>query len=127
MSKLDTWRPQMLSVLRIMTALLFLEHGMMKILHFPAPMMPHLPPLLVAAGWIEIVGGILLLLGLFTRITAFICSGEMAIAYFSFHMAKSFWPGLNGGGEAILYCFIFLYFVFAGAGAWSLDARMKRA
>lgn len=126
MSKLDALRPQMLSILRIMTALLFIEHGTMKILGFPAPLMPHLPPMLLAAGWIEIVGGILIALGLFTRAAAFICSGEMAVAYFTFHIHKGFWPAMNGGDAAILFCFVFLYFVFAGGGAWSLDAKMKK-
>lgn len=126
MSRLDALRPQMLSVLRIMAALLFIEHGLMKIVGFPAPMGFPLPPLLVIAGWIEIIGGLLLLLGLFTRTAAFICSGEMAVAYFTFHMAKGFWPAVNGGDAAILFCFIFLYFVFAGGGAWSLDARRNK-
>ncbi len=119
------WSPRILSVLRIVAALLFMEHGLMKLAHFPIaqPGLPDpLPAMLISAGVIEIVGGALLTLGLFTRPAAFICAGQMAFAYFIAHLPASFWPGINGGSEAILYCFIFLYFVFAGGGAWSIDA-----
>lgn len=129
MPNLDAWSPRMLSVLRIVAALLFMEHGLMKLLHFPGPQpgVPSpLPTLLVAAALIEIVGGALIALGLFARIAAFICSGEMAVAYFMFHFPQNFWPGLNMGGEAILYCFLFLYLVFAGPGEWSLDAQLRK-
>lgn len=129
MPNLDAWSPRMLSVLRIVAALLFMEHGLMKLLHFPGPQpgVPSpLPTLLVAAALIEIVGGALIVLGLFTRIAAFICSGEMAVAYFMFHFPQNVWPGLNMGGEAILYCFLFLYLVFAGPGEWSLDAQLRK-
>lgn len=122
---MPAWSPRILSLLRIVAALLFMEHGLMKLFHFPIaqPGVPDpLPALLVAAAAIEIVLGILLTLGLFTRIAAFIASGEMAIAYFMGHLPTSFWPGVNGGGEAILYCFIFFYLALAGAGAWSVDA-----
>jgi putative oxidoreductase len=121
----------MLSILRIVAALLFMEHGLMKLAHFPIaqPGAPDpLPFLMTVAAVIEIIGGTLLTLGLFTRVVAFVCAGEMAIAYFMAHAPASFWPGINGGGEAILYSFIFLYFVCAGAGAWSVDAlRQSRA
>jgi putative oxidoreductase len=124
MPNLAAWSPRILSLLRIMAALLFLEHGLMKLIHFPAPQpgvpIP-LPPLLVAAEWIEVVGGTLIVLGLFTRWAAFVCSGEMAAAYFLFHAPHGFWPALNEGDAAILFCFVFLYLVFAGGGAWSLD------
>jgi putative oxidoreductase len=87
-----------------------------------------LPPLLVAAGAIEFVGGLLITLGLFTRLAAFIASGEMAIAYLMMHFPRGFWPAVNMGEAAILYCFIFLYLAAAGGGAWSVDsARLKSA
>ena len=129
MPNLDAWSPRVLSILRIVAGLLFLEHGLMKAIAFPGPQMgvPHpLPPLLVAAAAIEIVGGGLIALGLFTRIAAFVASGEMAAAYFLGHFPRSVWPGLNMGGEAILYCFLFFYFVFAGGGLWSLDAALRK-
>jgi putative oxidoreductase len=124
---LSRWQPQLLAVLRIVTALLFIEHGMMKLFHFPAPQMAGaLPPMLVAAAWIELVAGVFVLVGLFTRPAAFISSGEMAIGYFMAHFPKSFWPGINQGDAAILFCFIFLYLSAAGGGAWSIDsARTK--
>jgi putative oxidoreductase len=97
---------------------------MIKLVGFPAPMpgMDHLPPLLLVAGIIELVCGALITLGLFTRIAAFLASGEMAVAYFMGHMSHGFWPALNQGEAAILFCFIFLYLVFAGPGEWSVDA-----
>ena len=126
---LSRWQPQLLALLRIVAGLLFLEHGVMKLFHFPAAQIPGpLPPLLVVAAVIELVTGVLIVLGLFTRLAAFIASGEMAVAYFLQHFPKSFWPGINQGDAAILYCFIFLYIAAAGAGAWSIDsARMKSA
>jgi putative oxidoreductase len=127
---LSRWQPQVLALLRIVTGLLFLEHATMKFFAFPAPFpMPGpLPPLLVAAGVIELLAGVLVTLGLFTRLAAFIAAGEMAVAYFMMHFPKSFWPAVNMGEGAILYCFIFLYLAAAGAGAWSIDsARVKNA
>jgi len=127
MSQLETWSPRVLAAVRIITALLFIEHGLMKLAAFPAavPGLPTpLPAILVAAAVIEIVGGALIAVGLFTRIAAFICSGEMAAAYFMFHAPQSFWPAVNQGDAAILFCFVFLYLAFAGAGAWSVDARL---
>jgi putative oxidoreductase len=124
------WQPQLLALLRIMTGLLFLEHATQKFFAFPAPFpMPGpLPPLLVAAGAVELVAGVLVTIGLFTRLAAFIAAGEMAIAYFMMHFPKSFWPAVNMGEAAILYCFIFLYLAAAGAGAWSIDSsRLKTA
>jgi putative oxidoreductase len=129
MLNLAAWSPRVLSVLRIMAALLFMEHGLMKLVHFPAaqPGVPDpLPTILVGAACIEVVGGALLALGLFTRIAAFIASGEMAAAYFMAHGSKGFWPALNQGDAAILFCFIFLYLVFAGPGVWSLDAVVRK-
>src|SRR5215475_8641279 len=129
MSQLEIWSPRVLAALRIITALLFIEHGLMKLVAFPAavPGLPSpLPTILVVAALIEIVGGALIAVGLFTRIAAFICSGEMAAAYFISHAPQSFWPALNGGDAAILFCFVFLYLVFAGAGAWSVDQFLRR-
>ena len=129
MSNLNVWSPRVLSLLRIVAALLFMEHGLMKIFQFPIAQhgaAGPLPLLLMVAGWIEIVGGAALALGLFTRPVAFVCSGEMAAAYFMAHAKAGFWPGINGGGEAILYCFVFFYLVFAGPGPWSLDALIGK-
>ena len=120
---LERWSPVMLAVLRIVTALIFMEHGTQKLLGFPAGSNPQ-PPLFSLygfAGILELVGGILILLGLFTRPVAFILAGEMAFAYFMGHASRAFFPVNNGGDAAILYCFVFLYFVFSGPGAWSLD------
>lgn len=119
----------MLSLLRIAAALCFFEVGTMKILGFPAPVMGgELPPLILVAGYMELIGGFLLLIGLFVRPVAFILSGQMAVAYFLGHVVPSgtLDAGANQGGAAILYCFIFLYLTFAGGGAWSVDAWLKR-
>jgi putative oxidoreductase len=129
MNRFASWAPIALSILRIVAALLFMEHGLMKLFHFPtAPAgVPNpLPPLIMAAAWIEAVGGALLALGLFTRPVAFIMSGEMAVGYWMVHAPQSLDPGVNKGEAAILYCFIFLYFAFAGAGLWSLDAQVRK-
>jgi putative oxidoreductase len=129
MPNLIVWSPRVLSLLRIVTGLLFMEHGLMKLIQFPAPQEgapSPLPPLLIAAGLIEAVGGALVTVGLFTRLAAFICSGEMAVAYFMVHAPKSPWPAINQGDPAILFCLIFLYLVFAGAGEWSLDAAVRK-
>ena len=116
------WRPYALSVLRVMTALLFLEHATMKLLDFPpSPFSPPLFSLFGIAGMIELVGGLLLIAGLFTRPVALILSGEMAVAYFVAHAPNSFFPIVNHGEAAILFCFIYLYVATAGAGPWSLD------
>lgn len=119
----SVWAPRMLSVLRIMAALIFFAHGTQKLLGFPASgFSPAAFSLPWVAGLLELVGGGLLALGLFTRPVAFILSGQMAVAYFIAHAPQSFFPALNGGDAAILYCFVFLYLVFAGPGPWSLDA-----
>ena len=124
---LARYQPQLLAILRIVVGLLFLEHGIQKFFGFPAPFPVHpLPTMLVVAGAIELVGGLLITIGLFTRLAAFICSGEMAVAYFMGHFPKSPWPVVNMGEGAILFCFVFLYLAAAGPGAWSLDhMRMK--
>ncbi len=123
-SSLDRLAPSMLSILRIMAALLFLEHGLAKFFGFPVRTMdvPALFDLEWFAAVIELAGGVLLALGLFTRAVALIASGEMAIGYFLFHAPQGFYPYVNHGELAIMYCFVFLYLVFAGAGPWSLDA-----
>ncbi len=126
-TSLDRWAPHVLSIQRIVVALLFLQHGLSKLFSFPQPMVP--PPMFTMiwfAGVIELVGGVLVTLGLFTRVAAFMMSGEMAIGYFLAHAPHGFFPMLNGGNLAILYCFVFLYLVFAGAGPWSLDAVWLR-
>ncbi|HEY0651380.1 DoxX family protein [Phenylobacterium sp.] len=126
---LATWSPRVLSVLRIITALLFMEHGLMKLFDFPAPQpgVPDpLPMLLVAAAWIEVVGGGLIALGLFTRAAAFLCSGQMAVAYFMAHAPQHWAPALNMGEAAVLYSFVFFYLVFAGPGPWSLDSVVRK-
>jgi putative oxidoreductase len=117
------WAPRVLSILRIVAALIFMEHGTQKLLGFP-PLdrpAPEVMSLSWVAGVLELFGGALLALGLFTRPVAFILSGEMAFAYWIAHAPQSFFPVLNGGDAAILYCFVFLYIAAAGAGPWSLD------
>jgi putative oxidoreductase len=128
MAGLNAWAPRVLSLLRIIAGLLFMEHGLSKFFGFPTPFpLPGpLPPLLMAAGAIELVAGGLITLGLLTRLAAFIASGEMAAAYFIQHAPKSFWPLANMGEAAILFCFVFFYLVFAGPGPWSLDAVLRR-
>jgi len=125
------WSPELLSVLRIIVAFLFIQHGTAKWFAFPAAVMPGggvvpVGSLFWVASLIETVGGALLLLGLFTRPVAFILAGEMAVAYFMMHARGGFWPLLNMGEPAVFFCFTFLYFSAAGAGPWSLDALLAR-
>jgi len=146
----DSWTPKVLSLLRFVTGLLFLQHGTQKILHFPQALAPpgggggaaraaagavHAAPSLAAqiggtlapfSGWMELVGGVLIIFGLFTRPVAFLLSGEMAIAYFTFHFPRSPFPILNGGDLAVQWCFLFLFFACAGGGPLSLDGMMKK-
>ena len=124
-NRLSAWSPQILSVLRIMAALLFMQHGTQKLLGFPSTGEPNelvLMSLMGLAGILELFGGALLAVGLFTRPVAFILSGFAAVAYFMAHAPRDFFPIINAGELAALYCFVFFYFVFAGGGAWSLDA-----
>jgi len=126
---LAAWTPRALSVLRIISGLMIIEHGMAKLIGFPVvPAFATLQPLslLGAAGFIELIGGALLVIGLLTQPAAFILSGEMAVAYFMSHAPKGFYPLLNGGTLAIMYCFAFLYLATAGGGPWSVDAAMKK-
>ncbi|MDF2764058.1 MAG: DoxX family protein [Rhodospirillales bacterium] len=121
-------RPHALAALRIMTGLLFLAHGLVKLFGFPEVEgmgRVELASLAGIGGVIELVGGALVALGLFTRPAAFIASGEMAVAYFMFHAPQSFYPIVNAGDAAILYCFIFLYIAVAGPGSFSLDAALR--
>jgi putative oxidoreductase len=126
---LTFWTPRMLSVLRIVTGLLFLEHGTQKLLGFPPS--EHAAPaffsLIGVQGILELIGGFFILIGLFTRPVAFVLAGDMAVAYFMAHAPKNFFPTLNGGQLAILFCFVFLYLVFAGGGAWSADEQLARS
>ncbi len=119
----NPWQPYALSLLRFVAGLCFLQHGLAKLAGIPhvASYPAHLPPLELAAGTIETVGGVLVVLGLLTRPAAFIMSGEMAIGYFTMHFPKSFFPILSGGEAAVLFCFIFLYLATAGGGPISLD------
>jgi putative oxidoreductase len=125
--------PQLLSILRIVAAAIFITSGTMKLFAFPAGMPPDGKPVaslmtqIGIGGLLEVVGGALLLLGLFTRPVAFVLSGEMAVAYFQFHFPASFWPTINQGTAAILFCFVFLYISAAGPGPWSIDAARGRA
>ena len=126
---LNAHAPKVLAALRIMTALLFMEHGLIKLFGFPpgaAPGKVPLAGLLGVAGLLEAVGGLLILLGLFTRPVAFLLAGQMAVAYFMAHAPSSLYPALNHGEPAILFCFIFLYLSVAGPGAWSLDGGRRR-
>ena len=125
------WTPRLLSVLRIVAALIFMLHGAMKLFAFPAGVLPNgatVPWMSEAgiAGILEVFGGALVAVGLWTRPVAFLLSGEMAVAFFQFHFPRGFWPVMNGGTEAVLYCFLWLYFSAAGAGAWSLDAGRRK-
>jgi putative oxidoreductase len=121
------WAPRVLSILRIVAALLLLQHGLSKFFGFPQPWpagggAPAMFTLYWYAGIIELVGGALLLVGLLTRPMAFILSGHLAFAYFIGHFPRNFYPQTNGGELAVLYCFVFLYLAFAGGGVWSIDA-----
>jgi putative oxidoreductase len=128
---LSRWQPQLLAALRIVVALLFLEHALIKLLGFPPGGQPGLQDVgsfLWIAGVIELVTSLLVLLGLFTRAAAFFAAGEMAVAYWMVHAKMGLYPAVNMGEGAILFCFVFLYLSAAGPGAWSVDsARMKSA
>ena len=127
---LDRYTPYALAALRIVAALIFMEHGTQKLFGFPAPPQSGLPPAFSLLWWgaiLEFGGGLLLLAGLFTRPVAFALAGEMAVAYWMFHAPRNFYPVLNGGDAAILYCFVFLLLVFTGPGAWSVDGARHRS
>ncbi len=125
------WASRMLSILRIVAALLFIEHGTQKLFAFPAPLMPGFQLVLASkigvAGILETFGGLAILLGLFTRPVSFVLAGEMAVAYFTAHYPKSFYPLVSQGELAVLFCFLFLYLMLAGAGPWSVDAAIAKS
>ena len=125
----SAWSPRLLGLLRIVAAILFMEHGAQKLLGFPPSDhgSPELLSLLGVAGILELVGGFFILIGLFTRPIALLLSGEMAVAYWMAHAPKSIYPALKGGDAAILYCFIFLYLAAAGPGAFSVDGAASRS
>jgi putative oxidoreductase len=122
------WAPRMLSVLRMVAAFMFMANGAQKLFNYPpsAHPMSHLPPLMLLAGVLECFGGLLVLLGLFTRPVAFVLAGEMATAYFMVHAPRGFWPILNKGELAVLYCFVFLYLAGVGGGTWSVEKLLRR-
>ena len=126
MTFLQPWAPRILSVLRILSAATFFTHGTMKLFAWPVAFPYPLNPMLYTAGVLEVVGGLLLIAGLFTRPVAFLLSGLMAAAYFLGHAKGGFFPVLNGGEPALLFCFVFLYIAAAGPGPWSVDAVRKR-
>ena len=125
---INAWQPRVLSLLRIVSAFLFMAHGTQKMFGFPAEQRYpfELFSLSGVAGVLEVVGGLLLLIGLFTRPVAFLLSGQMAFAYFIAHAPQGFWPLNNGGELATMFSFVFLYFAFAGGGSWSVDSLCKR-
>lgn len=130
--RLSSYAPQALAALRVVTALLFVHSGLVVLFNLPASIYPPPPPemhaIMLTAGVVELCGGLLVLVGLLTRPAAFILSGFMAVAYWGFHFPQNPWPANNMGAAAILFCFIYLYLVFAGPGAWSVDAiRWQRA
>lgn len=126
MTFLAAYASHLLAVLRILAAGTFFTHGTMKLFAWPAPFPYPLNALLYTAAILEIVGGILLVVGLFSRPVAFVLSGLMAFAYFIGHGSRGFFPVLNGGEAAMLFCFVFLYVAAAGPGAWSIDAAIER-
>jgi putative oxidoreductase len=127
LDNLGRYAPHALALLRIMAALLFIQHGTMKLFGFPATGeaagAEELSAFMLFAALLETIGGLLLLLGFLTRPAAFLLSGEMAVAYFMVHAPRSFFPLANGGDLAVLFCFVFLYLFFAGPGAWSIDRK----
>jgi putative oxidoreductase len=127
--RLSAYAPQALAILRIITALLFIAHGTQKLIGFPPGQMGGVPlmSLFGLAAVLETFGGLAILLGIFTRPVAFVLAGEMAVAYWMAHAPQDFFPVNNGGDGAVLFCFAFLYLVFAGPGAWSVDARRSAA
>ena len=131
LARWSSWGPQFQSLLRIAASSMFILFGTMKLFAFPAGMPPNggtasLTSQVGIGGLLEVVGGALLLVGFLTRPVAFVLAGEMAVAYFQFHFPNGFWPALNGGVPAALYCFVWLYFSAAGAGPWSVDVMRRK-
>jgi putative oxidoreductase len=126
MDRVSKYMPELLSIVRLLVGLLFLEHGTSKLFDFPhGPVQPTMGSLIWVQGVIEVVGGALFAVGFLTRPVAFILAGDMAVAYFMAHASKGFFPMLNGGDGAILYCFIFLIYFMAGPGRWAADGSVK--
>ena len=125
MTSLEKWAPYALSILRIVAALLFVEHGLQKFIGFPSAG-PPMSAVLWMQAVIEVFGGIALLVGAYTRLVAFILCGDMTVAYFVAHFPRSFYPAVNGGDAVVLLCFVFLYIFFAGGGPWSVDETMLK-
>ncbi|MFN2564939.1 MAG: DoxX family protein [Gemmatimonadaceae bacterium] len=126
------WTGRMLSVFRVVAGLIFVTSGTMKLFGYPPNPMPGMEPIALMSqmgvgGVLEVVGGLAIVLGVLTRPVAFVLAGEMAVAYFQFHAPQSFFPTNNGGIPAILYCFLYLHLMFAGAGPWSIDAMIARS
>jgi putative oxidoreductase len=126
MNSLNRFAEPVYCIMRLVIGLLFACHGGQKILGYPPGGRVAAETLEYVSGWIELAGGFLIAFGLFTRIAAFLSCGLMAVAYFMAHASKGFYPLVNGGERAVIYCFIFLYILFRGAGLWSIDALMKR-
>jgi putative oxidoreductase len=131
LAKWNSWAPQLRSILRIVAALMYTMAGTSKLFAFPVGIPPDgatAEPMtqIWIGGALEVGCGVLLLLGLFTRPVAFLMAGQMAVAYFQFHAPQAFWPTVNGGVAAVMYCFVWLYFAAAGAGPWSLDAKREK-
>jgi putative oxidoreductase len=124
-ASLEKGKPYIFGAMRIIVALLFIEHGLQKYFGFPSAG-PPMTPLLYVQGLIEIIGGVLLLVGAYTRPVAFILAGDMAVAYFMAHFPRSFFPAVNSGDASVLYCFVFLYILFAGGGPWSVDRSVLK-
>ncbi len=127
MNRLNAYSPYFLAILRIVTALLFITHGTSKLFGWPVAMQQEVVSLMGFVGILEVVGGVVLVIGLFTRPVAFILAGEMAAAYFMAHAPQDFFPLINQGESAVLFCFIFLYLIFSGPGALSVDQSRARA
>jgi putative oxidoreductase len=121
--RLSAYAPQALAVLRIVTALMFIAHGTQKLFGFPVAAAGPTEGLMLIGGLLEVIGGLAVLVGFFTRPVSFVLGGMMAVAYFMFHFPASMFPQANGGDAAVLFCFVFLYLVFAGPGAWSVNKK----
>ncbi|MBY5827677.1 DoxX family protein [Rhizobium leguminosarum] len=126
-TSIQRWAPHLLSALRIVAAGSFFTHGTMKLVSWPAPFEYPMNALLYVAGLMEVIGGFLLIVGFLSRTTAFLLSGLMAFAYFIAHGSQGFFPVLNHGEAALLYCFLFLYIAAAGPGPWSIDAQVAKS
>ena len=123
---LGRFAPHLFAILRFIAGVMFMLHGTQKLFGFPKEGPPSLPPLMLAAGWIEVICGALIAVGLLGSWAAFLASGQMAVAFFKAHAGRSFWPTVNEGETAVLYCFLFLYIAAHGSGIWSIDSLLRR-